>query len=35
LISRRIGLDGVNEAFAAMRAGEVARSIIEFEHGIG
>lgn len=30
LISRRIGLDGVNEAFAAMRAGEVARSIIEF-----
>jgi S-(hydroxymethyl)glutathione dehydrogenase / alcohol dehydrogenase len=31
LISRRIGLDGVNEAFAAMRAGEVARSIIDFE----
>jgi S-(hydroxymethyl)glutathione dehydrogenase/alcohol dehydrogenase len=30
LISRRIGLDGVNEAFAAMRAGEVARSVIEF-----
>jgi len=29
LISRRISLDGVNEAFAAMRAGEVARSIIE------
>jgi Zn-dependent alcohol dehydrogenase len=35
LISRRIGLDGVNEAFAAMRAGEVARSLIEFEHGTG
>jgi S-(hydroxymethyl)glutathione dehydrogenase/alcohol dehydrogenase len=30
LITRRIGLDGVNEAFAAMRAGEVARSVIEF-----
>jgi S-(hydroxymethyl)glutathione dehydrogenase/alcohol dehydrogenase len=30
LISRRIGLDGVDAAFAAMRAGEVARSIIEF-----
>jgi S-(hydroxymethyl)glutathione dehydrogenase / alcohol dehydrogenase len=31
LITRRIGLDGVNEAFAAMRAGEVARSVIVFE----
>jgi S-(hydroxymethyl)glutathione dehydrogenase/alcohol dehydrogenase len=30
LISRRIGLDQVNEAFDAMRAGEVARSVIDF-----
>ncbi len=30
LISCRIGLEDVNEAFAAMRAGEVARSVIEF-----
>jgi S-(hydroxymethyl)glutathione dehydrogenase/alcohol dehydrogenase len=33
LITRRIGLDGVNEAFAAMRAGEVARSVIVFDEG--
>jgi S-(hydroxymethyl)glutathione dehydrogenase/alcohol dehydrogenase len=33
LISRRIGLDGVNAAFAAMRAGEVARSVIMFVDG--
>jgi S-(hydroxymethyl)glutathione dehydrogenase / alcohol dehydrogenase len=31
LITRRIGLDGVNEAFAAMRAGDVARSVIVFD----
>jgi S-(hydroxymethyl)glutathione dehydrogenase/alcohol dehydrogenase len=30
LVSRRIGLDGVNEAFAAMEAGEVARSVVTF-----
>ncbi|HET9444286.1 MAG TPA: Zn-dependent alcohol dehydrogenase, partial [Acidimicrobiales bacterium] len=30
LISRRIGLDSVNEAFDAIRAGQVARSVIEF-----
>jgi S-(hydroxymethyl)glutathione dehydrogenase/alcohol dehydrogenase len=30
LVSRRYGLDGVNEAFRAMEAGEVARGIIEF-----
>jgi S-(hydroxymethyl)glutathione dehydrogenase / alcohol dehydrogenase len=30
LISRRIGLGEVDAAFAAMRAGEVARSIIDF-----
>jgi Zn-dependent alcohol dehydrogenase len=30
LISRRIGLADVDAAFAAMRAGEVARSIIDF-----
>jgi S-(hydroxymethyl)glutathione dehydrogenase / alcohol dehydrogenase len=30
LISRRIGLDGVNGALAAMKAGEVARSVIVY-----
>ena len=30
LVSRRIRLDEVNEAFAAMEAGEVVRSVIEF-----
>lgn len=30
LVSRRIGLEGVNAAFAAMEAGAVARSIIVF-----
>jgi NDMA-dependent alcohol dehydrogenase len=30
LISRRIGLDGVNNALAAMKAGEVARSVIVY-----
>jgi len=30
LVTRTIGLDAVNEAFAAMEAGEVARSVIEY-----
>lgn len=30
LVSRRIGLDGVNGAMAAMKAGEVARSVIVY-----
>jgi S-(hydroxymethyl)glutathione dehydrogenase / alcohol dehydrogenase len=30
LISRTIGLEQVNEAFAAMKTGEVARSVIEY-----
>jgi len=30
LISRRIGIDDVNEAFRAMEAGEVARSVIAY-----
>lgn len=30
LVSRRVGLDDVNEAFSAMEAGEVARSVIVF-----
>jgi len=30
LVTRRIGLDEVNQAFAAMEAGEVARSVITF-----
>jgi S-(hydroxymethyl)glutathione dehydrogenase/alcohol dehydrogenase len=30
LISRRIGVDDVNEAFRAMEAGEVARSVISY-----
>jgi len=32
LVSREIGVDGVNEAFAAMQSGEVARSLITHEH---
>jgi Zn-dependent alcohol dehydrogenase len=32
LISREIGVTDVNEAFAAMEAGEVARSVIEHQH---
>jgi Zn-dependent alcohol dehydrogenase len=30
LVSRRIGLDEVNDAFRAMEAGEVARSVVVF-----
>ena len=30
LISRRIDLDDVNDAFRAMEAGEVARSVIQY-----
>jgi Zn-dependent alcohol dehydrogenase len=30
LISRRIGVDEVNDAFRAMEAGEVARSVINY-----
>ena len=30
LVTRRIGLDDVNEAFRAMEAGEVARSVIVY-----
>jgi NDMA-dependent alcohol dehydrogenase len=30
LVSRRIGLDGINEAFRAMEAGEVARSVVDY-----
>jgi Zn-dependent alcohol dehydrogenase len=32
LISREIGVGDVNDAFAAMEAGEVARSVIEHQH---
>jgi S-(hydroxymethyl)glutathione dehydrogenase/alcohol dehydrogenase len=32
LVSREIGVDGVNDAFAAMQSGEVARSIITHSH---
>lgn len=32
MISRRIGLDQVNEAFDEMKRGEVARSVIVFDH---
>jgi S-(hydroxymethyl)glutathione dehydrogenase/alcohol dehydrogenase len=31
LISRRIRLDQVNEAFAEMKTGELARSVIMFD----
>ena len=30
MISRRIALDDVNEAFRAMQAGEVIRSVIDY-----
>jgi Zn-dependent alcohol dehydrogenase len=30
MISRRIKLDDVNEAFRAMQAGEVIRSVIDY-----
>ena len=30
LVSRRLKLEDVNEAFRSMKAGEVARSVIEF-----
>ena len=33
MVTRRIGLGDVNEAFAAMEAGEVARSVIIFDKG--
>jgi NDMA-dependent alcohol dehydrogenase len=32
LVSREIGVDGVNEAFSAMQSGEVARSLITHAH---
>ena len=32
LVSREIGVDGVNEAFTAMQQGEVARSLITHQH---
>ena len=32
LVSREIGVDGVNDAFAAMQSGEVARSVITHTH---
>jgi S-(hydroxymethyl)glutathione dehydrogenase/alcohol dehydrogenase len=32
LISREIGVDGINDAFAAMQAGEVARTLITHSH---
>jgi S-(hydroxymethyl)glutathione dehydrogenase/alcohol dehydrogenase len=31
LVSRRIGLDDVNDAFRAMESGEVARSVIVYD----
>ena len=30
LVSRRIGLDGINDAFTSMEAGEVARSVVDY-----
>lgn len=30
LVSRRIGLEGINDAFTAMEAGEVARSVVDY-----
>jgi NDMA-dependent alcohol dehydrogenase len=30
LVSRTIGLDGINDAFRAMEAGEVARSVVDY-----
>lgn len=32
LVSREIGVEGVNEAFTAMQSGEVARSLITHQH---
>ena len=31
MVTARVGLDNINEAFAAMSAGEVARSVIVFD----
>jgi S-(hydroxymethyl)glutathione dehydrogenase/alcohol dehydrogenase len=31
LVSARIGLDDINDGFAAMKQGDVARSVIVFE----
>jgi S-(hydroxymethyl)glutathione dehydrogenase/alcohol dehydrogenase len=31
LISRRIRLDEINQAFAEMKTGEIARSVVVFE----
>ncbi|MEJ7695602.1 MAG: alcohol dehydrogenase catalytic domain-containing protein [Candidatus Limnocylindrales bacterium] len=33
LIDRRIGLDDLEDAFAAMRRGEYTRQVIDFDHG--
>jgi Zn-dependent alcohol dehydrogenase len=30
LVSRRIRLDGINDAFTSMEAGEVARSVVDY-----
>ena len=30
LVSRRIGLEGINDAFRSMEAGEVARSVVDY-----
>jgi S-(hydroxymethyl)glutathione dehydrogenase/alcohol dehydrogenase len=32
MISRRIKLEDINDAFAEMKRGEVARSVIVFDH---
>jgi S-(hydroxymethyl)glutathione dehydrogenase/alcohol dehydrogenase len=32
LVSREIGVDGINDAFTAMQSGEVARSLINHKH---
>jgi S-(hydroxymethyl)glutathione dehydrogenase / alcohol dehydrogenase len=32
MISRRIRLDQINEAFDEMKGGEIARSVIVFDH---
>jgi S-(hydroxymethyl)glutathione dehydrogenase / alcohol dehydrogenase len=32
MVSRRIGLEDINDAFRAMEAGEVVRSVIIFDH---
>jgi len=31
MISRRVGLADINEAFAEMKRGEIARSVITFD----